>query len=214
MKTLTTWIPALVMSVGVFFTVGIDIQRTMPLRAPLSAVIPLELEGLKGYDLTITDEELALSGVTTYLMRAYDVASDAGSPSGFSLYIGYYDRQMRGKAIHSPKNCLPGAGWEALTRDVVTLPALGGTAPINRYLLQREDQRVLVLYWYQGRGRIQANEYLVKWDLLRDAAIQQRSEEALVRIVVPITESEADAYAVAARVAEKVATSLATALPT
>ena len=73
---------------------------------------------------------------------------------------------------------------------------------------------MLVLYWYQGRGRIQANEYLVKWDLLRDSALRQRSEEALVRIVVPITASEADAYAVAARVPEKVATGLATALPT
>ena len=65
---------------------------------------------------------------------------------------------------------------------------------------------MLVLYWYQGRGRIQANEHLVKWDLSRDSALRQRSEEALVRIVAPITESEEDAYAVAARVAEKVAT--------
>lgn len=208
------WVPALVMGLGGLFTVGIDTQQSLPLRAPLTTVIPAELEGIAGKDVTIPDEELAVAGVTSYLMRTYQGTSETGDTTAFSLYIGYYDRQMRGKTIHSPKNCLPGGGWEPLASQTATISTASGAATVNRYLLQRDDQQVLVLYWYQGRGRIQANEYLVKWDLLRDSALRQRSEEALVRIVVPITESEADAYAVATRVAEKVATGLATALPT
>jgi hypothetical protein len=40
-----------------------------------------------------------------------------------------------------------------------------------------------VYYWYQGRGRIVASEYQVKWNLLRDAALLGHTEEALVRVV-------------------------------
>jgi EpsI family protein len=61
-----------------------------------------------------------------------------------------------------------------------------GTAEVSRVILANNGVRALVYYWYQGRGRIQASEYAVKWDLLRDAALYGRTEEALVRIVVPI----------------------------
>ena len=84
---------------------------------------------------------------------------------------------------------------------------------VNRYLLQNEDVRALVLYWYQGRGRVQANEYLVKWDLLRDAVLRQRSDEALVRIVVPLSGSEEDSFRLARSVAETLVPALDQALP-
>ena len=65
--------------------------------------------------------------------------------------------------------------------------AIGGaTYPVNRYLLANKGQQALVYYWYQGRGRVEANEYRVKWNLMHDAALYGRTEEALVRIVVPI----------------------------
>jgi hypothetical protein len=69
-----------------------------------------------------------------------------------------------------------------------------------------------VLYWYQGRGRGASNEYRVKWDLLRDAALRRRSDEALVRVVVPVRSGE-DAAALAVRVAETLAPAVAEALP-
>ena len=68
-------------------------------------------------------------------------------------------------------------------------------------------------YWYQGRGHVEANEYRVKWNLLVDAALRRRSDEALARVVVPITDSEAAAEAVATRVASMLVPSLAKALP-
>ena len=76
---------------------------------------------------------------------------------------------------------------------------------VNRYLLSNAGERALVYYWYQGRGRVASNEYRVKWDLLRDSALRGRSEEALVRIVVPISPrmpiERADSVAGAAAVA-------------
>ena len=84
---------------------------------------------------------------------------------------------------------------------------------VNRYLLQNGDARALVLYWYQGRGRVQASEYLVKWDLLRDAALKHRSDEALVRIVVPLVGPEENAFELAQSVAERLVPALDNALP-
>ena len=213
MRALTAWAPSLVMGLAAVFTIGIDTQRSMPLRAPLQTVIPLELDGFSGRDLIISDDELRVAGVTDYLMRSYESKDEPGKGGSFSLYVGYYDRQMRGKTIHSPKNCLPGAGWEALASREVAISTAQGQVIVNRYLLQRGDQRALVLYWYQGRGRVQANEYLVKWDLLRDSALRQRSDEALVRIVVPITNGEERALETAVATASRVVPSLATALP-
>ena len=53
-------------------------------------------------------------------------------------------------------------------------------------MLSNKGTLALVYYWYQGRGREESSEYVVKWDLLKDAALYGRTEEALVRIVVPI----------------------------
>jgi len=174
-----------VLAVGALFVVGIDTQRSLELRAPLSAAMPDTLLGRTGNDMELSAAERGVSGVTDYLMRVYEDPDPADS-SWFSVYVGYYDRQLRGKTIHSPKNCLPGSGWEALQSQVARIETAAGPVGVNRYLLRNDRQMVLVLYWYQGRGRVQANEYVVKWDLLRDAALKQRSDEALVRIVVPI----------------------------
>lgn len=204
MKPATVWGPPALMAIAALFTVGIDTQRSLSLRASLADVIPMEVAGHYGEDKLISNAEVEAAGVTDYLMRDY---------RAFSLYIGYYDRQLRGKTIHSPKNCLPGAGWEALASRAVDIPTPLGSVTVNRYLLQKENQQALVLYWYQGRGRVQANEYMVKWDLLRDSALRQRSDEALVRIVVPIRSDEEAAFALAAEVAGQIVAALPEALP-
>jgi EpsI family protein len=87
---------------------------------------------------------------------------------------------------------------------------------VNRYLIQNGTSRAIVLYWYQGRGRVAASEYAVKWDLLRDAALRGRTEEALVRVAVPVDgdeNAEAAAFDLAARVAGSVIPSVFLALP-
>ena len=51
-------------------------------------------------------------GVDDYLSRAYYRADGAV----VGLYMGYYGSQRQGDTIHSPLNCLPGAGWEPVSR--------------------------------------------------------------------------------------------------
>ncbi len=94
----------------------------------------------------MSEAEARAAGVTDYLLGDYSTRPDSGAVSAFSLYVGYYDRQLRGKTIHSPKNCLPGAGWEALASQVVEINTPLGAVAVTRYLLKREEQRALVLY--------------------------------------------------------------------
>ena len=114
------WAPALVLGVGAVFTTGVDLQRTLPLRAPLSSTVPQELLGYAGRDTEIPEQEIRVAGVDSYLLRDYAI-SDSALPA-FSVYIGYYQTQTQGRTIHSPKNCLPGAGWEALASTVTSIP--------------------------------------------------------------------------------------------
>jgi len=207
------WGAVAVMVVGALFTVGIDTQRALPLRVPLDEAIPTEIAGLEASRLELSDGERRVLAATDYVLRSYDAPADSGTAGSASLYVGYYDRQTQGKTIHSPKNCLPGAGWTALQSTPATVSTTTGGVTVNRYVVQNGEQQALVLYWYQGRGRVASNEYVVKWELLRDAALHGRSEEALVRIVVDIDESEDQAFDLAARIAATVVPSLAAALP-
>ncbi|HSE46109.1 MAG TPA: EpsI family protein, partial [Gemmatimonadales bacterium] len=131
------------------------------------------------------------------------------------VYVGYYDHQTQGKTIHSPKNCLPGSGWEALEAAPIAVTTANGPVTVNRYLLQNKNQQALVFYWYQGRGRVAASEYQVKWELLRDAAVRGRSEEALVRVVVFLNDKVTESQAVdqASRVAADLVPAVFRSLP-
>lgn len=213
MRRWLPWVPAALMAVGAFFTVGIDLQRALPLRAPLAASVPAQIGGRTGSDVTISDAEVKVAGVTSYLLRNYTPSDTTSGALPFSVYVGYYDSQMQGKTIHSPKNCLPGAGWEALAATTADLETPGGRVRVNRYLLQNKQAQALVLYWYQGRGRVESNEYVVKWDLLRDAALRQRSDEALVRVVVPVKDDQEAAFRTAVEAAQALVPAMFTSLP-
>lgn len=212
-RAAVSWMPALLLGVGAVFTIGIETQQALPLRAPLASVVPNEIAGYVGRDGRLSADEARVAGVAQYLVRTYEKTAHP-SDHWFSVYVGYYDQQTQGRTIHSPKNCLPGAGWDALASGVETVRTPGGDASVNRYVLQRGGQQVLVLYWYQGRGRVQPNEYRVKWELLRDAALRQRSDEALVRVVVPVREEgEEGALRTARQAAATLISSVQQALP-
>lgn len=207
------WAPAVILGLGALVTLGIDTQRTLPLQAPLARAVPASFASYGSTDVTISEEEQRVAGMTNYLMRVFREPGAVGSAYAFSLYVGYYESQTQGKTIHSPKNCLPGAGWEALTNQRVAIATPQGPVQVNRYLLQNKQQRALVLYWYQGRGRVEANEYRVKWDLLRDSALRGRSDEALVRVIVPVKGSEEEAFKLASRVAGQMVPAVNRSLP-
>jgi EpsI family protein len=182
MPELTRFAPAALLGVGCLLISGLREQLKMPPRAPM-ATVQLQTPGYTTKDLVVAEQERKIAGMSDYVMRVFQ--RDSTDP-GFSLYLGYYDYQVQGKTIHSPKNCLPGAGWEQMSASVQQVAVDGRSHPVNRYLLANKGAQALVYYWYQGRGRVEASEYVVKWNLLRDAALHGRTEEALVRIVVPI----------------------------
>jgi EpsI family protein len=206
------WAPAGILGLGALFTVGVSTQRPMALRMPLDSVIPMRIDSFLGHAAPLSQGEIQVAGVTSYLYRTYARPKDATAPP-WSLYVGYYDSQTQGKTIHSPKNCLPGSGWEALQSSTAVVHVGDHTYTVNRYLLRNGAEQALVLYWYQGRGRVAWNEYKVKWDLLRDAALHQRTEEALVRVVIPVTSDASTALEVAQEAAREVIPDLTRALP-
>jgi len=208
------WLPAIALGAGVLATAGLRADRRLPLRVPLPSINRDTVDRYVGKDEALDEGELRVAAPSAYLLRAYTIPGDSAADHTFTLYIGYYDHQTQGRTIHSPKNCLPGSGWEPLSSRTEVLATAEGPAPVNRYLLQNHEQRALVLYWYQGRGRVASNEYLVKWQLLRDAAVRRRSDEALVRIIVPVVGKDEDAaWKLAAAQAQRVIGELYQALP-
>jgi EpsI family protein len=217
MKDRAIWVPCAILLFGVLLlSGGTTQQRDMPLRMSLADAVPRQFGEFSAREIEVSAEEQRVAGMSSYVMRAYENTGPEGPAvlaGGFSIYVGYYERQYQGKTIHSPRNCLPGGGWEPLvsSREVLDTPA--GPAAVNRYLIGNGPAKALVLYWYQGRGRVAANEYLVKWHLLRDQALHGRSDEALVRIIVPVTSTEEAAYAQAVAIAGELVPSVAAALP-
>ena len=110
------------------------------------------------------------------------------------LFVAYFRSQRTGQAPHSPKNCLPGSGWVPDLQDEVKIDIPGRNQPIeaNRYVVAKGDQKSLVLYWYQSRDRVVANEYKAKFYVVADALRYNRTDTALVRIVVPVIDGDLD----------------------
>ncbi len=119
--------------------------------------------------------------------------------SGVNLFVAYFHTQKSGVAPHSPKNCLPGSGWAPSESGTTTVELAGGRQlEVNRYIVARGDSRSLVLYWYQTPYRVIASEYWAKIYLVLDSIRYNRSDTALVRIVVPLPsgrEAQAEAEA-------------------
>jgi EpsI family protein len=112
-----------------------------------------------------------------------------GTEPPINYYIAWYDSQRAGRSAHSPRSCLPGGGWHItnLTQQVLPGVRAGREAlRVNRALIQFGNQKQLVYYWFQQRGRVITNEYAVKWYLFWDALTRNRTDGALVRLVVAL----------------------------
>lgn len=116
-------------------------------------------------------------------------------PTGVGLFIAYFRSQRAGVAPHSPKNCLPGNGWVAEKSTVIHIPIAGRAEPVetNNYLIQRGDNKSVVMYWYQSHGRTVADEYKAKFYVMSDAIRLNRTDTALVRVTVPVGQDGVDA---------------------
>jgi EpsI family protein len=176
---------ALVLLAGRLVT-GQREPHSTALLQPLSA-FPFDVDGWRGRQGAAFDADtIKVLGADEYLNRIYEHPATAVA----SLYIGYYGSQQQGDAIHSPQNCLPGSGWVPVSRIRTTLSVGDRDVPVNRYIIEKRGERQLVLYWFQGRGRVVAGEYVNKAYLLHDALRLGRTDGALVRIITPILGSE------------------------
>jgi EpsI family protein len=149
---------------------------------PLSS-IPTAVNGWAGKDSPPLDQPtLDILLPTSYLERTYSRGDQR-----LELFISYYAQQRAGEAMHSPKNCLPGAGWEIWNYGSVRAPMEGHDYTINRYSIQNGSNRMVVLYWYQSKNRVVASEYLGKVLLVRDSILRGSTAGSIVRVMVPDT---------------------------
>jgi EpsI family protein len=169
---------------------GHSAGESVPIRKPLDA-FPATLGEWHGREGVVFDTRtLEKLKVTDYLMRDY------ADPRGrlLNLYIGYWDNQRRGAGIHSPKHCLPGAGWEPVDASLMTiaLDPPHGAVTVNRYLIQKEQSQAVVLYWYQAHGEVTAGEVRARIALVKSALTRHRTDGALVRVISPVSGSVRD----------------------
>ncbi len=162
--------------------VVIDNRKELAPVSPSLAGFPMQLDQWQGTRGVLAPDVVSALGFSDYVLADY-----SHDKVQANLYVAYYATQKKGVSPHSPKVCIPGGGWEIRSFKRTRLNG----HPANRVLIQKGEQRQLVYYWFVERGRVVANEYLKKWWLLRDVVFENRSDGALVRIVVPIVEQEA-----------------------
>jgi EpsI family protein len=152
---------------------------------PSLGTFPFQMGNLRGKSLPIDKGVLAVLGPGQFLDRDYTDPLSAEPP--IELFLAYYPSQRMGDTIHSPQNCLPGSGWTPLETGLIRIPRTDGpTITANDYIVGKGMDRVLVLYWYQAHGKTTPSEYWAKLYLIGDAIKLNRTDGALVRIVVPI----------------------------
>jgi len=162
--------------------------EVFPPRQPLPS-FPLQLGSWEGTDIAIDDDALQVLGPGDFLLRVYRDEQYTQPP--LDLFIAYFPSQRAGDTIHSPKNCLPGAGWLPVqsSRTMLSM-ANHAPFPVNRYVIAKGDARQLVLYWYWAHDRGVASEYWAKYYLVADSIRMNRSDGSLVRLKTVMSPGE------------------------
>jgi len=153
----------------------------IPIRQSLDG-LPMHFGEWRGQRSADMEQKIRdILGVDDYIRRVY---YRNNSTSVVSLYIGYYGSQKTGATIHSPMNCLPGAGWSPVRNERISIPVNNnGVIEVNRVTIQKSGVSQVVLYWYQSQGRVVASEYLGKIYTVLDALRTSRTDAALIRVV-------------------------------
>lgn len=191
--------PAMLAATGLIVLQGAMIHsavrpEAIPVGRSLS-LLPSTLGSWKLAQEGVVDQETRdILKADDLLNRFYVSNAGTGDAAGANLFVAAFRSQRNGKAPHSPKNCLPGSGWTPLNSGIISVD-VGRAEPIrvNRYIVAHGDDRSLVLYWYQSRDRAIASEYKAKFWVVVDAMRLNRTDTALVRVVVPIVNRDEDA---------------------
>jgi len=184
MKSLRFWTVALLLAGTALLLQARGVSDRIPERAPLSQV-QSSIAGWTGSDMAIDQETLGVLGPGDFLSRLY--IREGGTTAPIGLFIAYFASQRTGVTIHSPRNCLPGAGWMFDSSRYVDLKDVDGKShQVGEYIISNGADRQFVIYWYQAHGRSVANEYVARIDMVKDAIRMDRTDGALVRIMTPI----------------------------
>ena len=163
-------------------------NEILPSREPL-AFLPYQLGEWTGTDVAMQQDVLDILGPGDFLQRFYENTSV--SQPYVDLFLAYFPSQRAGDTIHSPKHCLPGAGWLPTESSRISISLAGRAAfEANRYVIAKGDERQLVLYWYWAHDRALASEYWAKFYLVADSIRLNRSDGALVRVITPLLPGE------------------------
>ena len=163
-------------------------QQILPDRQDFSA-FPSQLGNWRGDDDMLEEKYLKSLKLDDYIIGDYTNSSH----DPINLYVAYYASQQAGSAAHSPRSCIPGGGWEIDGVTEVNIPDLqvdGEPLKVNRLVIMRGESKKLVYYWFQQRGRVITNEWLVKWYLFLDGLTRHRTDGALVRLTTTISDGE------------------------
>jgi EpsI family protein len=163
-------------------------DEILPLREPLASM-PYQLGEWAGVDVAMQQDVLEVLGPGDFLQRYYENRSL--SQPYVDFFVAYFPSQRAGDTIHSPKHCLPGAGWLPTESSRISI-SFPGRAPfeVNRYVIAKGGDRQLVLYWYWAHDRAVASEYWAKFYLVRDSIRLNRSDGSLVRVITPLLPDE------------------------
>ena len=151
---------------------------------------PLQLGKWQGHNDYIGQNYLNELKLTDYAIINY---AQPESGNGVNFYSAYYQAQRRGVAVHSPKACIPGDGWQITQLEQLDFPEIkleGNALQVNRAVIKKGDSRQLVYYWFYQRGRTFTNEYLLKWYLFYDAISMNRTDGSLIRLVTNVGKDE------------------------
>lgn len=169
---------------------GFSRSETLPSYRPLDG-FPKKLGEWRMIEQGVMEQDVKdVLRADDYVTREYAVSPEKVA----NLFVAFFKSQRAGQTPHSPKNCLPGSGWVWTIADTIPVTVPGRAAPmeINRYLVSKGESRSMVLYWYQSRDRVVASEYkaaaFVAWDAIR----YNRTDTALVRVVVPVIDGHDD----------------------
>src|SRR5262245_52671733 len=130
MREALRFAPAAIMAAGCLLLGGARSQHVAPLGEPLR-IMPVAIGGTDGRDRDMTADERRATAVSDYVFRTFG----PDSATSFSVYVGYYQKQATGKSIHSPRNCLPGVGWQTVESGTATVLVDGVPRMVNRYIL-------------------------------------------------------------------------------
>ena len=188
----TVLLSAVLVSQAVFYYAVAARSEHVPSIAPL-ATFPAEVPGWQmGRDLPVDDEIQGILKADDLLSREY---VNQAKRAAVTLFVAFFKTQRYNQSPHSPKNCLPGNGYDTImdTRTSFSVPSWRVPIVANKFVVQHGDEKSVVLYWYQSHNRVIASEYSAKIWLVLDAIRYHRSDTSIVRVVVPVRENEYDA---------------------